>query len=185
MSNSDRMLHASAAGLALVGALTGCAPTTSDPDVTTAHAVTSTPSPTPTGASGLESDEDPKYLWFTTNAGRMGIPVDSDGDGPCVSNSAIAVTKAEESDPYTAALLGEMQDTGPRVGASGTTTVDAEGHLSTYTVAENDSISGINDRFCTSGIGSIEKRPGWTVQPRDVLTLRPDPTAPVTPIYER
>ncbi|UGS26340.1 hypothetical protein K8F61_17195 [Microbacterium resistens] len=148
-----------------------------------AYAAAEQPDPTPTTAQTVGQKPD-GYAWF--NDGTLGIPADADGNGACRSNAVIELTSPNNENPgqeVYAELHGELKDTGPREFATGTTTVDDEGRPTSYTVAAGDVLASINTRFCATGIGAIEWRQGWTIQPGEVLNLRPNPDEPFVRQY--
>lgn len=69
---------------------------------------------------------------------------------------------------YTAGL---RIDTGAVYGATGTANYDAEGRIASYTVAPNDSLVAIGERFCMD-YALILDTPVDMIHPGDILTLR-------------
>jgi hypothetical protein len=82
-------------------------------------------------------------------------------------------------------LRGELVDRGASASASGPVGYNADQQIESYTVAQGDSLMGIGERFCvdfvTVAVYNHRFSPNPTIQPGDVLTMRPDPTAPWSP----
>lgn len=89
--------------------------------------------------------------------------------------------------PITGALDGELVDLGPSAHAEGSVKLNAAGEIVSYTVAAGDVYEAVYKRFCftdyysvinyNKGLEPLRSRPAsQTLQPGDVLILRPDPT---------
>ncbi|WP_314094768.1 LysM peptidoglycan-binding domain-containing protein [Microbacterium foliorum] len=82
-------------------------------------------------------------------------------------------------------LRGELVDMGASAYASGPVGYNDDEQIESYTVAEGDSLVGIGERFCvdfvTVAVYNHRFPPSPTIQPGDVLTMRPDPAAPWSP----
>lgn len=82
-------------------------------------------------------------------------------------------------------LLGELADMGASEYASGPVSYDEHGKIETYTVQPGDALAAIGERFCidyiTVGVYNHRMPPGKTIQPGDILALRPDTTATWSP----
>ena len=67
----------------------------------------------------------------------------------------------------------------------GQATARAAPQVRTYTVQPGDALAAIGERFCidyiTVGVYSHRMPPGKTIQPGDILVLRPDPTVTWSP----
>lgn len=93
----------------------------------------------------------------------------------------------EDGGQIVGELRGEIVDLGPRPHAEGTVQHNDAGDIVSYTVAPGDVYEPIFNRFCFSsfydvytynlGLEPMRTRgPSWSIQPGDVLILRPDPT---------
>ncbi|OJV93213.1 MAG: hypothetical protein BGO47_09270 [Microbacterium sp. 67-17] len=102
------------------------------------------------------------------------------GPGDCATNAMIAI---EREGPGK--LLGELTDMGTSGYASGPVGYDEQGKIETYTVQPGDALAAIGERFCidyiTVGVYNHRTPPGKTIQPGDILVLRPDPTVTWSP----
>jgi LysM repeat protein len=84
----------------------------------------------------------------------------------------------------SASLGGQLIDQGERDLAAGSPGLDADGKIVTYTVAPGDALSAIGDRFCIANplaIATVNHT--RTIQPGEVLLLRPDESIPWVPYY--
>lgn len=78
-----------------------------------------------------------------------------------------------------ASLSGDLTDRGVRDLAAGTTGLDDEGRIVTYTVAPGDALYAIGDRFCIANALNIATlNHTRTIQPGEVLLLHPDSSVP-------
>jgi LysM repeat protein len=84
-----------------------------------------------------------------------------------------------DNEVYGVHLLGEIADAGPTGAAQGTASLNADGQVITYTVAEGDTFFGIGERFCIDwhSVSTYNHTLDWEIQPGQTLTLRPDPDA--------
>ena len=81
-----------------------------------------------------------------------------------------------------ASLSGDLTDRGARDLAAGTTGLDAEGRIVTYTVAAGDALYAIGERFCIANAMTIAHlNHTQTIQPGEVLLLHPDTSVPWVP----
>lgn len=79
--------------------------------------------------------------------------------------------------PIYASLRHDLIGLGESSYAQGDVTLDDEGQISSYTVVPGDSPIAIGDRFCIDYITVLQLNNTWpTIDPGEVLTLRPDPT---------
>ncbi|MEN2740409.1 hypothetical protein ABCS02_21675 [Microbacterium sp. X-17] len=103
------------------------------------------------------------------------------GPGECKTNASLSTPWHENGDAPVE-LLGELTDMGATRYASGPVGHDAAGRIQTYTVQAGDTPKGIGERFCidevTVEVYNHRWPPGKTIQPGDILVLRPDPTVP-------
>lgn len=106
------------------------------------------------------------------------------GPGNCTTNAAISTPWHGDGDEPVK-LLGDLTDMGATEYAAGSVGYNADGQIQTYTVEAGDSLISIGERFCidyiTVAVYNHRTAPGKTIQPGDILVLRPDPTAPWTP----
>lgn len=138
-----------------------------------------TPSPTASGTpTEAVSPQPPSGPGLQTIDGQTFSAV---GPGDCATNSEIYISQAQ-SGTGTAELLGELTDMGATTYASGTVRQNADGEIEAYTVQSGDTPAGIGERFCIDYITVLiynhRVPPGTTIQPGDILVLRPDPDAP-------
>ena len=96
------------------------------------------------------------------------------GPGNCESNAAIYPYGPH--DP-AATLHGELTDMGATELAGGPVGYTHDGLISTYTVQPGDSMLAIGERFCIDYVTVQSFNGAWppapTIQPGDVLVLRP------------
>lgn len=108
-----------------------------------------------------------------------------DASETCDNLSFITTPSHELGSDDPVELRGELVDLGASAHASGTVGHNVEGQIQTYTVAAGDSLTGIGERFCvdyvTVAVYNHRFPPNPTIQPGDVLTMRPDPNAPWSP----
>lgn len=84
----------------------------------------------------------------------------------------------------SASLSGDLVDRGVRDLAAGSTGVDDEGRIVSYAVAAGDALFAIGERFCIANALSLATlNHTRTIQPGEVLLLRPDGTVPWIPYY--
>ncbi len=105
----------------------------------------------------------------------------AEGPGDCTTNAAIHPYGAGQPG---ARLRGELVDMGVSEFASGEVGYTADGLIETYTVQPGDALIAIGERFCIDyvTVGAYNDRfAPTTIQPGDVLVLRPGPTAPRIP----
>lgn len=157
-------ITAAAATLALAIVLAGCSaathttaagtpPTATASTAPTSQPVAAGPTPSPT-AQGQQPD----------GCILGGAPlIDTDTPGQVTV------------DPVT---YSRLRDRGPRYGATGKTTFSKDGKPATYTVAPNDSLPAIADRFCISmsdlgDLNAVRWCPSHTLSPGDVFNLNP------------
>ncbi|WP_322411694.1 hypothetical protein [Microbacterium invictum] len=83
-----------------------------------------------------------------------------------------------------ASLSGDLVDRGVRDLAAGTTGLNDQGEVVTYTVAPGDAPHAIGDRFCIANPLMITMlNHTRTIQPGEVLLLRPDSSIPWIPYF--
>ncbi|MEV8359181.1 LysM domain-containing protein [Microbacterium sp. NPDC076895] len=179
MSRVTRITVRAVAGIAGLGLgislITGCAAasgllTTSPGETDAAPASTGalTESTTPSPPSGPD---------MQTIDGHTFSAI---GPGDCATNAMIAIDREGPGK-----LLGELTDMGASEYASGPVGYDEKGKIETYTVQPGDALAAIGERFCidyiTVGVYNHRMPPGKTIQPGDILVLRPDPTATWSP----
>jgi hypothetical protein len=106
------------------------------------------------------------------------------GPGDCTTNAMISTPWHGEGDGPVK-LLGELTDMGASGYASGPVGYDEQGKIETYTVQPGDALAAIGERFCidyiTVGVYNHRMPPGKTIQPGDILMLRPDPSVTWSP----
>lgn len=84
----------------------------------------------------------------------------------------------------SARLSRDLIDRGPRGYANGTVGRDAQGRVTTYTVAAGDALDAIGDRFCLANPASVATlNHTRVIQPDELLLLRPDSTLPWIPYF--
>jgi hypothetical protein len=102
------------------------------------------------------------------------------GPRACATNAMIAIDREGPGK-----LLGELTDMGASGYAAGPVGYDEHGRIETYTVQPGDALAAIGERFCidyiTVGVYNHRMPPGKTIQPGDILVLRPDPTVTWSP----
>ena len=83
-----------------------------------------------------------------------------------------------------ASLSGDLTDRGARDFAAGTVGLDEEGQIKTYTVAPGDALFAIGDRCCIANALTIATlNHTRTIQPGEVLLLRPHSSIPWIPYF--
>lgn len=83
-----------------------------------------------------------------------------------------------------ASLSGELVDRGVRDLAAGTTGLNEDGQIVTYTVAPGDAPYAIGDRFCIANPLAITMlNHTRTIQPGETLLLHPDSSIPWIPYF--
>jgi len=84
----------------------------------------------------------------------------------------------------SASLSGDLVDRGVRDLAAGTTGLDDEGRIVSYTVAPGDALYAIGDRLCIANALTIATlNHTRTIQPGEVLLLHPDSSIPWIPYF--
>lgn len=97
----------------------------------------------------------------------------------CTSRANIALWAVPDDGPIYPRLQGEPTDRGAFPGAEGTVTLDPAGRVYSYTVAAGDAPTSIQERLCMDWVSIYHYNHVWgdngkTIQPGDVLILRPD-----------
>ena len=164
------------AGVALgVTSMTGCSASselrTASPDETDAASSGAAPLPdstTPSPPSGPDTQTIDGHTFSAI------------GPGDCATNAMVAIDREGPGK-----LLGELTDMGASEYAAGPVGYDEHGRIETYTVQPGDALAAIGERFCidyiTVGTHNHRMPPGKTIQPGDILVLRPDPTVTWSP----
>lgn len=141
-----------------------------------------TPTPEPTVEPASEDDPVGKRM------------IDELGDGYVYVGNGTAIPKDSPAGcekpawihlgAMSASLHGDLVDRGTRELAAGTPGLDDEGRLVTYTVAPGDALYAIGDRFCIANALTIATlNHTRTIQPGEVLLLRPDGSLPWIPYF--
>ncbi|MGP6205078.1 LysM domain-containing protein [Microbacterium sp.] len=179
MSRVTRIALRAVAGIASVGLgisiITGCSASSGllsaspdETDAATAGAAPLTETTTPSPPSGPD---------LQTIDGHTFSAI---GPGDCATNAMIAIDREGPGK-----LLGELTDMGASGYAAGPVGYDEHGRIETYTVQPGDALAAIGERFCidyiTVGVYNHRMPPGKTIQPGDILVLRPDPTVTWSP----
>lgn len=153
----------------VVGALAGSPSKpgqTASAEATPATAASPAPSPT---AAGLPAG-------YVTLGDGVSIP--AGGTNGCKAMSYYDI-RSINNGPYQVTLLGpDLVDMGPRQYAQGTVARNAQGEITSYTVAPGDVLAAIGARLCIYNGTSLSVVNGLSastaIQPGEVLVLRPD-----------
>ncbi|MGO2746390.1 hypothetical protein [Microbacterium sp.] len=136
------------------------------------------PATTPVATPVTETEDLPADLPDGYVSVGNGTFIPAGGPGDCTASAWIHVGG------MSASLAGELVDQGPRDLAAGTVGLDDKGNIVTYTVAPGDAPYAISDRFCIANPLSIALlNHTRTIQPGQVLLLRPDPDVPWVPFF--
>jgi len=139
--------------------------------------------------AGIPHERSNATATTTTETAPAPSPSPSDSPVPaatCASKAFIVFDVPDQKGPIFPKLYGGLRDAGPEPGAEGVAHLDAEGRVASYTVAAGDAPSSLEDRFCLMWTSLYRLNHVWaddgkTIQPGDVLILRPDPTVEWTP----